>query len=66
MFLIIAENALSFFNYIVWKDSQDVGFGLAVSSSPSPSDGMYYLTVVCNYSPPGNFRGEYVQNVLTA
>ena len=39
---------------------------MAVSANANPADGMWYLTIGCNYNPPGNYVGEYVQNVLPA
>ncbi len=45
------------FTQLVWKGSQQVGFGLATSKS-----GSNYA--VANYYPAGNFVGRYQQNVL--
>lgn len=53
------------FSQIVWKSSVSVGCATVVcnslgnvdSSQPSPF-------TVCNYYPPGNFAGEYADNVL--
>ena len=50
----------------MWKGSKELGIGLAVSKNSNRADGMWYLTVVCNYSPPGNYLGEYTQNVFAA
>ena len=44
------------FTQIVWKDTTDVGFGIANKNS------IYY--VVAYYFPPGNFLGKYADNVL--
>lgn len=53
------------FSQIVWKSTTHVGcatvmcngLGNVDSSSPLPF-------TVCNYSPPGNYDGEYADNVL--
>lgn len=53
------------FSQIVWKSTTHVGcatvmcngLGNIDSSSPLPF-------TVCNYSPPGNYNGEYADNVL--
>jgi len=45
------------FTQIVWKGSEEVGFGLATSKD---GDCVY---VVANYNPPGNVMGQYKQNV---
>ena len=47
------------FTQAVWKDSQQVGFGLAVNP-----DGQNF--VVATYQPAGNMVGSYLQNVLPA
>merc|ERR1712055_603664 len=43
------------FTQVVWKGSTDVGVGVAQEGSK--------VVVVANYSPPGNFGGQYVDNV---
>lgn len=45
------------FTQVVWVGSKEVGFGAAKSKS-----GNYYG--VANYFPPGNFLGEFEENVL--
>jgi len=45
------------FTQIVWKNSKEVGFGIAQSK-----DGSYFC--VANYYPCGNFLGEFDENVL--
>ena len=47
------------FTQVVWKDSKELGCGVAKSRS----DGTY---VVCNYNPPGNYAGRFPANVLKA
>ena len=46
------------FTQIIWKDTKEVGFGIANRGNT------YY--VVANYYPPGNFLGQYSKNVLKA
>lgn len=46
------------FTQVVWKDSRKFGIGVARSKK-----GVY----VCgNYDPPGNYEGEFAENVLKA
>jgi hypothetical protein len=45
------------FTQLVWKDSKEVGFGVAKSKQ-----GWYYL--VANYYPAGNYIGMELQNVF--
>jgi uncharacterized protein YkwD len=45
------------FTQVVWKNSQEVGFGFARSA-----DGAFYA--VANYYPAGNMMGQFKQNVL--
>lgn len=45
------------FTQVVWKNSVNFGIGVAKSNN-----GTTY--VVANYDPPGNFRGEFTENVL--
>lgn len=49
------ENA--HFTQIIWKDTEEVGFGISVSKS-----GKFYA--VANYYPPGNIQSKIYQNVL--
>uniref|UniRef100_A0A0K0FXA7 CAP domain-containing protein (inferred by orthology to a human protein) n=1 Tax=Strongyloides venezuelensis TaxID=75913 RepID=A0A0K0FXA7_STRVS len=46
------------FTQLVWRDSKRAGFGVAVSA-----DGRRVF-VVCKYTPPGNYAGEFKENVL--
>ena len=45
------------FTQLAWKDSTELGCGLAVGSN-------YNVYGVCNYSPPGNVIGAFEQNVF--
>lgn len=45
------------FTQIVWKNTKEVGFGIAKSN-----DGSFFC--VANYFPCGNFLGEFDENVL--
>lgn len=47
------------FTQVVWKDSKELGCGVAKSAS----GGIY---VVCNYNPPGNYSGRFPANVVKA
>jgi hypothetical protein len=45
------------FTQVVWKNSTQVGFGVAVAPN-----GSFYA--VANYYPAGNFTGQFKENVL--
>ncbi len=45
------------FTQVIWKGSTEIGCGKAMSYR----GGTY---VVCNYNPPGNYRGMFSSNVL--
>jgi len=45
------------FTQLVWKETTDIGCGIAMSHD----DKVY---AVCNYTPPGNFKSHYEENVL--
>uniref|UniRef100_A0A0N5A6M3 SCP domain-containing protein n=1 Tax=Parastrongyloides trichosuri TaxID=131310 RepID=A0A0N5A6M3_PARTI len=49
------------FTALVWKDTKQVGCGIAQQGQP-----FYYYDyyVVCKYYPPGNIEGKYKENVL--
>jgi hypothetical protein len=50
---------------LVWKDSQKFGLGVSLSSSRD-SGGWYWLAVVADYYPAGNYMGEFTENVFQA
>ncbi|KAJ5291701.1 PR-1-like protein [Penicillium angulare] len=54
------ESSSGHFSQIVWKDTASVG--CATVNCRYSNLGMWYT--VCNYYPPGNWGGEYGENVL--
>ncbi|KAL1988925.1 hypothetical protein VTN96DRAFT_6914 [Rasamsonia emersonii] len=53
------------FSQIVWKGTTHVGCATVVCSNLGNVDSSEPLPfTVCNYSPPGNYAGEYADNVL--
>ncbi len=47
------------YTQVVWSDTRRVGCGRARCTSNSPfGNGQTWNNWVCNYDPPGNFRGE--------
>lgn len=46
------------FTQVVWVGSRRIGCGIGVDSR-----GTKFLGV-CRYSPPGNYQGQFAQNVL--
>jgi len=50
-------NFIGHFTQVVWKGSTELGIGKA-----SGRNGGTF--VVANYNPPGNFGGQYNQNVF--
>lgn len=47
---------------VVWKGTTSVGVGVATSSQPDADD-FYTSFVVARYSPPGNYEGQFSDNV---
>lgn len=45
------------FTQVVWKGSTELGVGMAKNSKNQ-------IFVVTNYNPPGNYQGQFGQNVL--
>lgn len=43
------------FTQLVWKESREMGFGMARKGKMAAAVALYY--------PPGNFKGEYEENV---
>ena len=52
------QQASGHFTQLVWKGTEEVGFGVA-------NMGLYYF-VVANYYPAGNAIGEFANNVFKA
>jgi hypothetical protein len=48
------------FTQVVWKGSKKLGVGFATTGNGKS------LYVVAQYSPPGNYMGQFGQNVLPA
>lgn len=46
------------FTQVIWKGTQQLGVGIALTN-----DGKS-VYVVAQYSPPGNFLGQFQENVL--
>ncbi|KIG13153.1 hypothetical protein DB30_00531 [Enhygromyxa salina] len=46
------------YTQVVWRDSTEIGCGVAVCSRNSPFGGGEWIMAVCNYSPAGNYVGE--------
>merc|ERR1719189_2510620 len=49
------------FTQVVWNGSTKLGCGFAHGTS----QGMQCTWAVCRYTPPGNYVGQYVENVET-
>jgi hypothetical protein len=48
------------FTQLVWKNTERVGAGIAYNSDRTK------VYVVAQYSPPGNYLGQFEENVLPA
>lgn len=48
------------FTQVVWRTSNKVGFGVAVGTTGL----LQCAYVVANYAPPGNYLGQFQQNVV--
>jgi pathogenesis-related protein 1 len=51
------------FTQLMWKDSTEIGFGMAASTTKD-KNGNYWLFIVAYFTPPGNVKGEYLNNVF--
>lgn len=47
------------FTQLVWRSTTTVGFGAAIGYDGS----LYCIYVVGRYSPPGNYEGQFEDNV---
>ena len=52
------QQASGHFTQLIWKNTEEVGFGIATNGS------QYF--VVANYYPAGNVLGEFANNVVKA
>jgi len=52
--------ATGHFTQVVWKGTKRLGCGVAYANSDRKA------VVVCNYDPPGNYQGQFPQNVAPA
>ncbi len=50
------------FTQIVWKETTEIGCARATGCGPDNS--LRANTWICQYSPPGNYRGLFSENVL--
>jgi len=57
---VAAKNHAGHFTQVIWKSSQKIGVGRAIT------DNGQTVYVVCNYLPAGNVTGRYKDNVLPA
>ncbi|KAJ2975077.1 hypothetical protein NQ176_g5721 [Zarea fungicola] len=56
-------NGIGHYTQMVWKSTQKVGC-CTVKCPAGTVLGLPSLYTVCNYSPPGNFQGQYGSNVF--
>ena len=57
--------AIGHFTQVVWKASIKLGIGKATGKVVDDKGISWFCTwVVGRYSPPGNYRGQYQENVL--
>lgn len=52
------------FTQIVWKSTKEVGCFTYTCDYLDTAKASNSPFTVCNYSPPGNYGGEYADNVL--
>lgn len=50
---------------VVWKGTTSVGCATQFCAAGTIMSGWDSYFTVCNYSPPGNYQGEFAQNVGT-
>ena len=48
------------FTQVVWKNSKQLGVGIAFANNGNKA------VVVANYSPPGNYMGQFPQQISRA
>lgn len=59
----INGKAIGHFTQMVWKGSTRVGYAVAKAQDPRWTSNTVAV-VVAKYTPPGNYRGQYGENVL--
>jgi hypothetical protein len=59
----LTDNTVDNFTQLLWKGSNEIGFGLA-GSTTKDKNGNYWLFIVAYFTPPGNVKGEYLKNVF--
>jgi hypothetical protein len=57
------SNNTGHFTQVVWKNTTEIGCGVR-TDCPTPAAWPFAYHLVCQYSPPGNFTGQYSQNVM--
>lgn len=60
----VENEIIQHFAQMVWQSTEEVAFGLAFSSQRNSMNQFFYMYLVADYSPPGNFIGEYLDNVF--
>jgi hypothetical protein len=55
----INDQDISHFSQVVWKDTTNAGFGIAILVEETITK----IYAVANFSPPGNYQNEYLNNV---
>ena len=58
-----ASGATGHFTQVAWRTSVEVGCGVNLGCSNKFGGSWYNSAVVCRYSPPGNYAGEYTAKV---
>ena len=53
------DSGTGHFTQVVWKASVQLGLGKATGKK----DGMYCTYIVGRYRPPGNYQGQFLQNI---
>ena len=54
------------FTQVVWKNTTKVGFGYGIAKEKYQGWDMIKTIVVANYGPPGNYMGDFPNNVFKA
>ena len=59
-------SAVGHYTQLVWANTTQVGCGVTQCTTNSPFGGGTWNYVVCRYSPPGNFTGQFPYVRVTA